>query len=65
MNLSFKIVERVDKQTSDNQNNKRVKKTTKFTNKLILAAIVHKKCAFGSSSMDNFLSNELVSLKKI
>lgn len=65
MNLSFKIVERVDKQTSDNQNNKRVKKTTKFTDKLILAAIVHKKCAFGSSSMDNFLSNELVSLKKI
>lgn len=65
MNLSFKIVESVDKQTSDNQNNKRVKKTTKFTDKLILAAIVHKKCAFGSSSMDNFLSNELVSLKKI
>lgn len=26
MNLSFKIVESVDKQTSDNQNNKRVKK---------------------------------------
>lgn len=42
MNLSFKIVESIDKQTSDNQNNKRVKKTTKFTNKLILAAIVHK-----------------------
>lgn len=60
MNLSFKIVESVDKQTSDNQNNKRIKKTTtKFTNKLILAAIVHKKCAFGSSNMDNFLSHEL------
>lgn len=26
MNLSLKIVESVDKQTSDNQNNKRVKK---------------------------------------
>lgn len=63
MNLSFKIVESIDKQTSDNQNSKRVKKTTKFTNKLILAAIVHKKCAFGSSNMDNFLSH--VSLKKI
>lgn len=62
MNLSFKIVESIDKQTSDNQNSKRVKKTTKFTNKLILAAIVHKKCAFGSSNMDNFLSH--VSLKK-
>lgn len=57
MNLSFKIVESIDKQTSDNQNSKRVKKTTKFTNKLILAAIVHKKCAFGSSNMDNFLSH--------
>lgn len=62
MNLSFKIVESIDKQTSDNQNSKRVKKTTKFTKKLILAAIVHKKCAFGSSNMDNFLSH--VSLKK-
>lgn len=27
MNLSFKIVESIDKQTSDNQNSKRVKKT--------------------------------------
>lgn len=30
MNLTFKIVESIDKQTSDNQNNKRVKKNNKF-----------------------------------
>lgn len=61
MHLVISIVEKIDQQTLNNQDNQYNTKEyhSLFTSYIILAAIIHKKYAFGSSNRDSFLCNEL------